>query len=405
MKKLIGIFIVMLLIVTVALPTISACTGFTASDDDTVLVGCNQDIRKVAYYIRFIPSDGEKYGCMFIESSYPLEVDPEWYTPACGMNDQGLFFDIFDHPYLKPTNSSDKPGYYDPEDYYKYSLHGYCLANCATVEEVVEVFDQYNLGHMATTQMLWVDRSGDSLIIEGDDIIYKEGDFQVVTNFLHSHPELGSLGNSLERYATAVSMLVNMTEMSFEYFRDICNATHQEDDYPTLYSTICDLNDCKMHLYYNYDYDNLLEINLNEELAKGEHVVFLPSLFEPEDNNAPIKPDIPYGPNSGNINEEQTYKVTTTTDPDDNRLWYCFDWGDDTDSGWIPYEPPFTYVSATHSWTIRGDYEVKVKAMDIYGRESEWSDPLTVSMPKSINIFNLFLFRLIQRFPILELLL
>ena len=43
----------------------------------------------------------------------------------------------------------------------------------------------------------------------------------------------------------------------------------------------------------------------------------------------------------------------------------------------------------------------------MYGAEGEWSDPLIVSMPKKREIidFNAWIFRLIQRFPILEVLL
>ena len=58
------------------------------------------------------------------------------------------------------------------------------------------------------------------------------------------------------------------------------------------------------------------------------------------------------------------------------------------------------------NWTKKGTYEVRVKARDQYGAESEWSDPLIVSMPKikSIKVFNPWVSRLIEHFPILELL-
>jgi|GEM_PF-6807120 len=42
-----------------------------------------------------------------------------------------------------------------------------------------------------------------------------------------------------------------------------------------------------------------------------------------------------------------------------------------------------------------------VKAKDVHGEESPWSDPLAISMPKNKAI-NPFLERLIERFPILE---
>jgi hypothetical protein len=202
-------------------------------------------------------------------------------------------------------------------------------------------------------------------------------------------------------------MLENMTELSVEYFRDICNATHNKYlDYPTVHSYVYDLNQCIMYLYHFHNYDNVIEINLNEELAKGEHVYYLPSLFEPEDNNAPIKPETPMGPTSGKIREKQTFKVTKTTDPDGDRVYYCFDWGDGSYSRWLHQNPYFIQTSATHTWKKRGDYEVRVKAKDIYGKESEWSDPLIVTMPKNKpnSLFYLFLEQHPHLFPVLRLL-
>jgi penicillin V acylase-like amidase (Ntn superfamily) len=409
MKKIIGIFIMMLMIGTVA-SQVSACTGFTYSDENIVLVGNNEDWSNYNFNIRFIPAEGEKYGCMFIEISHPLEgLDPYWYAPFGGMNDQGLFYDSYATPYLKPVNSSDKPDYWDLSDHYKFSLLGYCLANCATIEEVILVFNQYNLEWMDNEQILWVDRTGTSIIIEGDDIIYKEGNFQVVTNFLQSHPELGEILNAFERYDIVMGMLENITDPSVEYFRDICNATHQFYDRGwTVYSNVCDLTNQIIYLYYSYDYDNLVVIDLNEELEKGEHVIYLGSLFEPEDNQPPDKPDTPKGDELGNVREDIVFNCKKTTDPNDDYISYKFDWDDGTYSNWITSHIGMSIgVSATHSWTKRGTYEVCVKAMDQYGAESEWSDPLIVSMPKNkaINQLTLIIERLIERFPILKLLL
>jgi hypothetical protein len=84
-----------------------------------------------------------------------------------------------------------------------------------------------------------------------------------------------------------------------------------------------------------------------------------------------------------------------------------WDWGDGTFSHWIQASDYGPYLLFDHSWNEEGTYEVRVKARDVYGAESEWSDPLIVSMPKIklIDDFNHWLFRLIQHFPILELLL
>jgi len=117
----------------------------------------------------------------------------------------------------------------------------------------------------------------------------------------------------------------------------------------------------------------------------------------------PDKPATPSGKISGKAGTEYIY-MSNTTDPDGDQVYYWFDWGDNTNSGWLgPFDSGET-VSAKHVWTVKGDYEIKVKAKDVYDAESEWSDPLSISMPKNkaINPFLLFLERLIERFPMLE---
>ena len=48
-------------------------------------------------------------------------------------------------------------------------------------------------------------------------------------------------------------------------------------------------------------------------------------------------------------------------------------------------------VETSHSWSEEGTYEIRVKAQDEYGAESDWSDPLPVSMPKTYeNLFQQF---------------
>jgi len=93
----------------------------------------------------------------------------------------------------------------------------------------------------------------------------------------------------------------------------------------------------------------------------------------------PNTPNMPSGSTSGNAGIEYTY-TSNTTDPDGGDLFYLFDWGDGTDSGWVgPYNSG-EEASASHRWDEEGDYLVKVKAKDRGDRESDWSDPLIVHM-------------------------
>ncbi len=123
-----------------------------------------------------------------------------------------------------------------------------------------------------------------------------------------------------------------------------------------------------------------------------------PTLALREESLQPIKPEIS-GPGSGKIDTEYTYNATTT-DPDGDQLYYLFSWGDDTYSEWIGPVESGNATEGKHVWTEQGDYEIKVKAKDKRGVQSEWSDPLPISMPKNNPLLYNFLAELIREsFP------
>jgi PKD domain len=116
-------------------------------------------------------------------------------------------------------------------------------------------------------------------------------------------------------------------------------------------------------------------------------------------NNPPNKPITPSGQTNGKIKVEYTY-TSITTNPDGDPIFYNWIWGDGTTSGWLgPYNSGVT-SEASHNWSKKGNYAVKVKTKDIHGNESIWSDPLPIKMPYSLNKPLLqFLELLFQRFP------
>lgn len=399
MKKINGIFILILLIATVV-SQVSACTGFTYNNENNVFACHNEDWHNF-FTLRFFPAEEGKYGAMFFEV---WDDTAGFILPFSGMNDQGLWYSTYGCPYLEQNNLTDLPNYYDPSSYYMIHAGEPTLFECRTIEEALEFNDQFNHNSYANFQILVADSTGNSLINEGDNRIVKEGNFQVCTNFIQSHPELGDLGtNGFERYDIVFGMLENMTEPSVEYFRDICDTVHINKSYSwTCHSMICDLSNQIVYLYYSGNYEKQVVIYLHEELAKGEHSIYLGSLFEQDDNQPPNKPEPPIGNESGSPGEIIDYRIKKTSDPNGDKISYIFDWGDGNQSLWL-YKTTGSIISS-HYWNEQGTYEVRVKAMDEYGAESDWSDPLTVTMPKtkSIDMINTWLLRLIQRFPILE---
>jgi hypothetical protein len=115
--------------------------------------------------------------------------------------------------------------------------------------------------------------------------------------------------------------------------------------------------------------------------------------------NCPEKPSKPRGTTIGRAGKEYFY-TTSTTDPQNDEVYYKFDWGDETDSGWLGPYTSGAEVTASHTWYKKGSQDIKVKAKDTSDVESPWSDPLSISMPKTKIYFNsllLDLLSLIQR--------
>jgi len=130
-----------------------------------------------------------------------------------------------------------------------------------------------------------------------------------------------------------------------------------------------------------------------------------PTLAIADESLAPEKPDSPDGPTTCGVNIEHTF-TASTTDPDGDKIYYLFEWGDGEFSEWIgPYNSGQT-SEASHKWSEKGNYEIRVKAKDDHGVQGEWSDPLPISMPKIKPIVNTpfidFLERFPQLFPILR---
>jgi hypothetical protein len=95
----------------------------------------------------------------------------------------------------------------------------------------------------------------------------------------------------------------------------------------------------------------------------------------------------------------------SSIDPNEDDVYFSIDWGNGTVDEWIGPFGSGEDGSATHSWNEEGTYEIRVKAKDIHGAESEWTT-LEVNMTMNQHSIDspllLFLQKIIQRFPILE---
>ncbi|UCF49829.1 MAG: hypothetical protein JSU91_08785, partial [Thermoplasmatales archaeon] len=114
--------------------------------------------------------------------------------------------------------------------------------------------------------------------------------------------------------------------------------------------------------------------------------------WESDLDKQPSKPEKPIGPTTGKPGVEYTFE-TVSTDPNGEKLYFNWSWGNDNYSDWLgPYNSG-EKCFASNIWLEKDCFEIKVKAKNLNGAESGWSDSLTFSTPKNkvINISFLIL--------------
>ncbi len=98
-------------------------------------------------------------------------------------------------------------------------------------------------------------------------------------------------------------------------------------------------------------------------------------------SSPPGTPSFTDVPSEGVVGEHIAFHAVTT-DPDGDRVAYWFDWGDGSNSGWVDnagnYYESGSEGGCTHIWDSADTYDVKVKAKDINGVESGFSDPTSI---------------------------
>jgi penicillin V acylase-like amidase (Ntn superfamily) len=244
------------------------CTLFYAAEGDSVLGGNNEDWHVPLTKAWFVPGRAGAHGVVYVTFSDHRAIQG-------GMNDQGLFFDFLA---VKPRDVKATPSKL------RWNAHPLreIMKQCASVDEAVAMLEAHDRAFMRRICIFLGDAQGNSAIVEAEAVVRKQGKHQVATNFRQSL--IPPAKATCWRYRTADRMLSQANEFSVDLFRRICAAVHQEGKNSTLYSTVYDLKRKIIYLYHFHDFENVVVFDLEEELAKGERVLEMPSLF-------PAKPD------------------------------------------------------------------------------------------------------------------
>jgi len=270
---------VLLLSVFVSSPAFG-CSIFMASLDGQVLFGNNIDDGNPNTYYEIVPtSDPSSYG--FITLGFN--------QPQGGLNEAGLAFDtnaVSPAP-LRPQ--PDLPSH--PEG--PIGIATEMLRTAATVEEALDIARSYAWGEELRNQWFFADASGDAVVIsagaEGELAFTRKpfGNGYLISTNINRTKE--GLIRACWRYRTIDRMLnhlADQSELSTDAFAGILEAAHQEAVFlregvllNTVYSNIFDLQTRQITLYYWFQFDKPLTLELDEELTRGPMRVRVSSLF------------------------------------------------------------------------------------------------------------------------------
>jgi hypothetical protein len=256
----------------------SACTIFSATQEETVLFAGNNDQRPNDAYL--IVDTSGSYGVVYIGTSWASWG--RWLMiEMTGINERGLSYDCNWIPSvaLNPHPERRNPGEW---------VVTHVIKECATVEEVLEVSFTLDWGVSIDYQVHFADATGDAAVIHpGPDgeLTYTrkpDGDGHLVsTNFNLASLETGDY--SCWRYDTATRMLSELETgeaLTVEFMASVLDATHQEGDISTIYSTVYDLRECTLYLYYEHRFDEPVILDVAAELERGDRQVHINELLQ-----------------------------------------------------------------------------------------------------------------------------
>jgi hypothetical protein len=193
------------------------------------LVGNNEDSWQLTSRIWFENGTGNGYGAVYTGYSNGF--------PQGGMNTAGLVFDGFTVYPRKLKDAHDKKKITDPTAFVKQIMQ-----SCGSVEEVQAFAGQYDRSYFNNGMFLFVDKTGNYLVIEADTMIAGADEKYVLANFCPSltpDPETVTIG----RYRRGKAFLGHYADTSIAFCTAAMDTMHEcrpglGDG--TLYTTIYD---------------------------------------------------------------------------------------------------------------------------------------------------------------------
>jgi hypothetical protein len=258
----------------------AGCTVFTVSKGENVFFGGNDDYINPDSYYWVDPGDSGKYGVIWIGT--PDNVQQ-------GVNEKGLAYDANGLPRVNVNSHPERIPVTGAYTIYPIRI----LHECASVEQVIDWINSHQWHSYMQDQMQFADATGDAVIIsagkDGEVVFTRkpEGDgFLVSTNFNVANPSDG-YGFPDWRYDRAQNILDRLVNgegiITLKDITDVLDSVHLERGSSwTIESMAADLVSGDVWLYYYYQFDNPLKLNVKDELAHPREPGPLSKLFPEE---------------------------------------------------------------------------------------------------------------------------
>ena len=246
------------------------CSMFKITLYGKTMVGNNEDAWRIDSRIWFEKGEHGNYGAAYVGHE-------DWF-PQGGLNEAGLAYDGFKvyGRALHIRKGLKKMGSFP--DFLKSILR-----ECATVRDVQRMADRYDRRALNGSMLLYVDRSGEYLVVEADTTILGHDEKYVLSNFCPSvTPNLDAV--PISRYQRGRAFLRDKADTSLRFCTAVMDTMHEcrpglGDG--TAYTSIYDLNQGLIYLYFYHDFRRHVTFDLKKELAKGNHMFIMHSLFPP----------------------------------------------------------------------------------------------------------------------------
>jgi hypothetical protein len=265
----------------------SGCTVITISKGDSVFFGGNDDYINPDSYYFVEKGDSSRYGVIWIGT-------PD--NPQQGINEKGLAYDSNGLPRVNVNPHTERIPVMG-EYYHNYIMQ--IMHECSTVEEVIAWINIHQRFPYMHDQLHFADKTGDAVIVsagkDGEMVFTrkKPGDgFLVSTNFNVANPSPGA-NYPCWRFDLANELLTKLIDkpepINYGDLTDVMDAVHTEGASWTIETLVADLTEGIMYIYYFYQYDKPVIINVKDELTYSREASPLSELFPDEVRQEALK--------------------------------------------------------------------------------------------------------------------